>query len=327
MKKTVLFFFFFFMLTMAQSLTLRQLWYNGKIFLVVDDYTHGTLKHKFFVINMETGIVDPDTSLARNLYNGNIKEEILTGKDAAVITSLQKYKITMWREKRPGSLYYRDIVGFDKILSMHEDVLSKKRKEDKKNNRLSGLYKPEAVVLFNNHNNCYYLFTDPGIYYVHQDSLDQPAKTAFEFAGLQFKRFLTNPYGTSTLKLLVLEMQGGRSVYRSFDMKRNTILRIAGLDEMTNLSEVTSPTSSYILFSGRKGREDSPETRTVLVNYETGTVEALVDNFLIDGKESCFLHKGTLYIKREYLSGGWQFELNGYDLTMNGKRIFSYKKQ
>lgn len=313
-------------LIQAQSFKAEQRYYDGRYFLVTEDYRPG--KHnKYFALDMETAKQLPDTVLARQLFKYQLGNEVPMQdfvNDTA--KSKQKYKLMKWRDKRPGSLYYRDIKAFDEILSRDEELLKKKKKEDKKNNIYNQYYMPSELILFHEKSECYYLFSTYGIYSVHQDSLKMPARTVFEYTGFLYKSLVSAKFFNSDVYVMEFELGNHKTFYKVFDIQTTAFTNIPGLDEIQDPHLLESRSSPYLIFYGRNNSNKDFDSKVILYNYNTLEVVSNIGfTFSTVSGGEMYLHKNILYRKYDYLLFEWHTGLNAYDLKNNGKLVYSFK--
>jgi len=311
----------------AQSFITKQRYHQGNFYLATEDYRPGK-NNKYFAVDMETARQLPDTVFARQLFKFEIgSDEPMQDFTTGATKSKEKYKLMKWRDRQPGSLYYRDIKAFDEILSRDEDLLKKKKKEDKKNNTTNQYYAPSELIIFHEASERYYLFSTYGIYSVHQDSLQMPARTAFEYTGFRFKGLASARLFNSDVYIMEFELAADKRFYKVFDMQTGAFANVPGLDEMSDVQCRFSRSSPYVIFFGNSTNKNDFHQRIVLYNYATLKVESNIRFTTPDDKykNTLYLHKNLLYCKYSYFSVGWQDGLDAFDLKDNGKLIYSFK--
>lgn len=310
----------------AQSFIVKPRFNEGRYYLAAETYRNS--KKVFFALDMETAKEIPDTIMARKLFKFEIgSDEPMQSFTTAAAKSNEKYKLMKWRDKQPGSLYYRDIKAFDEILSRDEDLLKKKKKEDKKNNIINQYYGASEIIIFHEASERYYLFSTYGVYSVHQDSLQAPARTAFEYTGFRFKGLASARLFNSDVYIMEFELGTDKIFYKVFDMKTGAFANVPGLDEISDVKCRFSRSSPYVIFFGNSTDKNDFHQRTMLYNYATLTVESNIRFMTPDDKynRTLYLHKNLLYCKYSYFSSGWQDGLDVYDLKNNAKVIYSFK--
>ena len=313
------------LLANAQSFIVKQRYHEGNYYLATEDYRPGK-NNKYFAVDMETAKQFPDTVFARQLFKYQI------GTDGPMqdfvhdtATSKQKYKLMKWRDKQPGSLYYRDIKAFDEILNRDEDLMKKKKKEDKKNKIYNQYYEPSSVIVFHERSERYFLFGTYGIYSVHQDSVQMPANTAFEYTGFRFKGLASAKLFNPNVFIMEFEIGPDKKFYKVFDMLAGTFANVPGLDELDGVKCLPSRSSPYAVFYGSSKDPKDYHQRTILYNYATMKVESNLRFTTPDINyiSTLYLHNQILFAKYE---GNWNNRgLYAYELKNNGNVLFSYK--
>jgi len=311
----------------SQSFIVKQRYHEGSYYLAAKDYRPAK-NNKYFAVDMETATQLPDTVFGRQLFkfqigtDGPMQDFI---NDTA--RSKQKYKLMKWRDKQPGSLYYRDIKAFDEILNRDESLMKKKKKEDKQNNIRNQYYAPSEVIAFHERSERYYLFSTFGIFSIHQDSLQMPARTDFEYTGFRFKGLASARLFNPDVYIMEFEIGPDRKFYKIFDMQAGAFVNVPGLDKMSDVKCRFSRSSPYVIFFGNSTDKNDFHLRTMLFNYETLKVESDIRFSVPDDqyKNTLYLHKNLLYCRYSYFSMGWQDGLDAYDLKNNGKSVYSFK--
>lgn len=284
----------------AQSFTARQCFYEGRTYVVTEQFWYPG-KFAYFGVDMEAAAEIPDTALARKLYKGIIgstdPRSVLP--NSRKTTSKQRYQLVTVRDKNPGSLYYRDIRSFDRILDQDEKTLSKKKRNDKKNYKYNGVYDPSELITFHEASLRYYLFGRFGIYSIHQDSLQGEATTVMEYTGFWFRSAVSNSLFNPDVLVMQFEISPGRNIYKQFDMRSNMFTNIPQLNEIDPKLCISSLSSPYLAFTGLSTNNKDVHSRTILYNYETGqTLCNLRYSFPTDKyRYDLFLHKSNLFIK------------------------------
>ncbi len=302
----------------SQSFKVKPRYHEGKYYLAAEDY--GSRNSGYFALDMETARQLPDTGFARKLYQFQAgtdlpMKDFITGSTK----SNQSYK----------EIKCRDVKAFDRILDRDKGLLKEKKKEDKKNNIINQYYVPSELVVFHEASEHYYLFSTYGIYSVHQDSLQMPAKTAIEYTGFRFLGLTSAKFFNPNAFILEFTLGIDKRFYKVFDMQTGAFNNIPGLDEMKDIKCLGSRTSPYVIFYGNSTDTKDFHQRTVLFNYETQQVESNIRYSTPDVKykTTLYLHKNLLYCNFEYFSMGWQHGLVVTDLKNNAKQVFNYKQK
>ena len=294
-----LFFFIFFSGPLhAQSFKAKQCFYNGHTYVVTEQFWFPSREVQYFGVDMETAAEIPDTAMARKLYNGVIgsagpTQDFLRKPDAV-------------SKERNSLLKPRNIKAFDRILDQDEKILSKKKKQDKKNYKYDGVYIPSELLVFHEGSQHYYFFSRFGIYSIHQDSLQGDATKVMEYTGFWFKSAVSSVRFNPDALVLEFELSANGNVYdpykaifKQFDMRSRTFSNIPELNTIRGMECISSVSSPYLVFAGLSTDNNDLHTRTILYNYETGqTLCNLRYNFPRDKyRYELFLHKSNLFIK------------------------------
>jgi hypothetical protein len=306
-------------MAISQSFTVKPRYYEGKYYMVAEDFKFVGKRYSYFALDMETARPTGDTALARQLFN------LQAGTDLP----MKNFISGNTKASQPYTeLKCHDIKAFAEILDRDKDLLKKKKKEDIKNNIINQQYIPSELVIYNDASARYYLLSTYGIYYVHRDSVQTRARTAIEYTGFWFTRLLSAKFFNPNAFILEFAIGTKKKFFKTFNMQSGEFSNIPGLDEMVDIKYLLSRSSPYVIFYGASNKQEDVHQRTVLFNYETQKVEANLRFYTPDGQNTkmLYLHKNLLYCQFEYQLQGWQHGIRVIELKSNASEIFYFKQ-
>jgi hypothetical protein len=323
--------------THAQSFDCRQVRHENKWYLVCEDYLYwgdsaGTYpsKSRYFALDMATA-KNTTQDLAIKLWEkSNQKNPLFT----------PKFTVTTDKKKEPQAIDARKIKGFDDMLDKEDDLLKKRKKEDKENYKKTKIgifadYQNPAAIRYDTTNHRIFLMGSSGISYVYEDSLNSSAKQVLgQVPGLRLHSVVSPDYHRYIF-LIYTRAESGDTRYettisRVFDTHTMQLLQLPEFGTAKNPAFTFCPTGNYVLVHGK---DLNFGFTPGLVNLKEWKYEGNAHFPILNNDLKFFLYSNLVYV---YMKGSWVrwkgeeswlSYLSVIAPSQNSKEIFRYNKK
>lgn len=321
----------------GQYYDLMPLKYGDKCYLTLKDYMFWSKSSgdynspsTHFALDMATSDVITEPR-ALELWNlGSINTQ-----DNAV-----KVRVAIDTKNKPGSIAAKKIKGFDDMLDREEEMLKKRKKQDKENYKKKKVgiftdYNNPAAIRYDTINHRIFLIGSLGISYVHEDSLNSRAHQVMsEVPGLRLHsvaspdchRYIFLVYTRDASEDRRSEM----TISRVFDTYTLKLLQLPEFGTAKNPAFTFCPTGDYVLVHGK---DLNFGFTPGLINLKEWKFVATAYFPILNNDLKFFLYRNLLYIHMPGSWVTWQGEtkwlcyLSVINITQNSKEIFRCNKK
>lgn len=323
--------------TFGQSFDCRQIRHENKWYLVFEDYLYwgdsvGSYpsNSKYFALDMATAKTTTE-EVAINIWKK-------TGEKTILFTP--KVSVTTGGKKGPASIDAGKIKGFDDLLDKEEDLLKKRRKQDKENYKKTKVgiftdYSNPAAIRYDTVNHRIFLVGSAGIAYVHEDSLNKGAQQVLsEVPGLRLTAVASPDYHRYIFLVYTrAESEDKRyetTICRVFDTHTMKLLQLPEFGSAKNPAFTFCPTGDYVLVHGKNLNFGFTPG---LINLKEWRYEGNAHFAIPNDDLKFFLYRNLVYV---YMKGSWVTRqgredwlsyVSVIDQSQNSKEIFRYNKK